>query len=219
MKIRTLDQLMDKVDQDRVWRIREIVALRRQCELRDLQPYVRNALRKSFLTMLYGHWEGFVKNSADNYLEFVSMQGLPMGKLQPCFLSIYFKSSLDQARASKKNSALKSICERLLADQSNVIRIDHKNVINTHSNLKFEVLEEITSCLGLDITDFEPRRKFIDSKLVDRRNHIAHGNYEDMDEEEVDELRQTVVNMMDMFKTQIENAAVQKAYKRKIVEA
>jgi hypothetical protein len=219
MKIRTIDQLLERVDRDRIWRIREIVALTRQCELRDLQPHVRMALRKSFLAMLYAHWEGFVKNTADNYLEFVAMQGLSMGELESCFLSLYFKNSFDQSSLSKKNSALKIMCERMIVERASVIRIEHKNVINTHSNLNFEVLEEITSCLGLDISAYEARRKFIDGKLVARRNKIAHGNHDEIDDEEMNELRQTVVDLMDTFKTQIENAAAQKAYRRSTIAA
>ncbi|UWF67893.1 MULTISPECIES: MAE_28990/MAE_18760 family HEPN-like nuclease [unclassified Brucella] len=214
MKVRTVEQLVDKVNQDRVWRIREIDALTKQCELKSNPSHIREALRKAFLTMLYAHWEGFVKNTADNYLEFVAMQGLKLGALQVCFLSIYLKNKFPSSFESKKNSSLLQICSELFYNTDNVIKIDYKNVISTNSNLNFDTLEEICRCLGLESTIFSSKKNFIDMRLVGRRNKIAHGNYERIDEEEIAELKATVIEMIDSFKNEVENAAVEKRYMR-----
>ncbi|NJM61748.1 MAG: hypothetical protein HC849_18575, partial [Oscillatoriales cyanobacterium RU_3_3] len=47
----------------------------------------------------------------------------------------------------------------------------------------------------------------IDIKLLKTRNEIAHGNYSAFDREEYIELHREVIGMLDMFRTQIENAA------------
>lgn len=214
MKIKNVNQLLDKINDDRIWRIREIDALTKQCELKSISPHAREALKKAFLTMLYAHWEGFVKSSADKYLEFVAMQGLKLGSIKNSFLSIYLKKKFPSSFDSKKNSSFLVICDELFNNTDSVISIEHKNVISTNSNLNFDTLEEICRCLGLDIDKFTLKKNFINNVLVGRRNKIAHGNHERIEEDELAELKETVISMIDLFKTEVENAAILKLYVR-----
>ncbi|NER99516.1 MAG: hypothetical protein F6J86_37840 [Symploca sp. SIO1B1] len=52
----------------------------------------------------------------------------------------------------------------------------------------------------------------IDEKLLHTRNTIAHGNYLIFDREEYIELHREVINMLDLFRNQIENAAIKQEY-------
>ncbi len=90
--------------------------------------------------------------------------------------------------------------------------IPFKNAINTESNLSSKVFKEIIWCLGVDYSFYETKEKFIDSKLLGRRNHIAHGQNMDINISEYSEMRETVIDMMTNFKTQIENCAITKEY-------
>jgi hypothetical protein len=52
----------------------------------------------------------------------------------------------------------------------------------------------------------------IDTKLLQKRNMIAHGEYLDTDVESYQELHEKIISMMNQFRDQIENNAVQKLY-------
>nr|WP_281405864.1 MAE_28990/MAE_18760 family HEPN-like nuclease [Mesorhizobium sp. B2-4-11] len=199
---------------DRVWRIREISALHKQCTTSSISDDTRATLRKAFIAMIYAHWEGFVKSSADYYLEFVAMQGMKMNEIHSSFLSLYFKNQILLGEKSNKNSVMIDFCDSLVSNSDKVIKITHKNVINTHDNLNSKVLVEILICLGLDTEAFETKHKFIDRSLVARRNNIAHGNYEKVDEEEMEEVKRTVIEIMETFRTLVENAATEKRFAR-----
>jgi len=54
----------------------------------------------------------------------------------------------------------------------------------------------------------------IDFKLLKTRNEIAHGEYSVFDKEEYIELHVEVIAMLDIFRNQIENAAINKDYMR-----
>ncbi len=53
--------------------------------------------------------------------------------------------------------------------------------IRTESNLSSKVLKEILWCLGIEDTPFILKAQLIDEKLAGKRNHIAHGEFLDVD--------------------------------------
>jgi MAE_28990/MAE_18760-like HEPN len=68
--------------------------------------------------------------------------------------------------------------------------------------------------LGLDYSFYEIKEVIIDEKLLKRRNAIAHGEYLSLDREEYQQLHDEMLGMMENFRTQIENNAIQKLYLR-----
>ena len=54
----------------------------------------------------------------------------------------------------------------------------------------------------------------INTKLLKTRNEIAHGNYLVFDSDEYIELHIEALGMLDMFRNQIENAAIEKKFMR-----
>ena len=55
---------------------------------------------------------------------------------------------------------------------------------------------------------------FIDAGLVGKRNNIAHGELQDVDEEEMETIKTEVVGLIDIFKNEVENAATLETFKR-----
>lgn len=214
MKIRTKNYLFDKIDADRVWRIREIGTLRAFCTRSSMQQYERIALKRAFVPIAYAHWEGFVKNAAQYYLEFVVMQNLEIGQLSFPFMSLYLCSRFSRDLDTQENERLAELCKLILDNPEERINITYKNVISTRSNLDSKVLKSICRTLGISFSLFETKSKFIDSKLVGRRNHIAHGEHQEIDDEELDQIKDEVVYLIDTFRSEVQNAAELESFKR-----
>ena len=73
-------------------------------------------------------------------------------------------------------------------------------------------MKEITHTLGIDFSPYSTKSILIDTKLLKTRNEIAHGEYSIFDKEEYIELHVEVIAMLDIFRNQIENAAINKDY-------
>ncbi|MBW4593475.1 MAG: hypothetical protein KME46_11270 [Brasilonema angustatum HA4187-MV1] len=210
MKIRTLEQLSDKLAEELAWRKIELSALKALID-KSFSSGKQKALLRSGITMLYAHWEGFIKVAANSYLEFVAMQSLPYNKLSKNFIALAMKDKLDQASETNKATIYSEIADFFMTRLSERSLIKYENRIAT-SNLSSSVFKEIICILGLDYSFYESKEVLIDEKLLKKRNMIAHGNYLDIDEQQYDELHTQVVGIMDNFRNQIDNCASTKQY-------
>ncbi|MFB2772567.1 MAE_28990/MAE_18760 family HEPN-like nuclease [Pelatocladus sp. BLCC-F211] len=211
MKIRTLEQLSDKLAEELAWRKKELSALKALIDLKSSSPGKQKALIRSGITMLYAHWEGFIKVAANSYLEFVAMQSLPYNKLSNNFIALAMKDKLEQARETNKATIYSEIADFFMSKLSERSIIKYENRITT-SNLSSSVFKEIVCMLGLTYSFYESKEILIDEKLLKKRNMIAHGNHLDIDERQYDELHTQVVAIMDNFRNQIDNCASTKQY-------
>ncbi len=97
--------------------------------------------------------------------------------------------------------------------------LDYSDAIQTNSNLNSDVLFDIVTSLGLDYQPFESKPNFIDKWLLSTRTEIAHGQYLEFDHPAYVELSDEVLQLLDMFKTQIENAVTEKNTSRRTTPA
>lgn len=213
MKVRTIDQLLDRISSERVWRIREIAALRSQCFSKSVSVDAQRAVRRAFLPIAYAHWEGFVKKSSHYYLEFVSMQRLKLSELNWPFVSLYLVKEHQADLLSSGSFALEGVCQTIANRSEDRVRLHYKDVISTKSNLNSDVLRHICRSLGLNYSDFQPKELFIDAGLLAKRNHIAHGEAQDIDGDELDSVKEEVIWLIDCFRNKVENAAINSEYK------
>ena len=63
--------------------------------------------------------------------------------------------------------------------------VDHvkdKSIINTRDNLSLDVFKSTLNIIGIDYADsIDTKSTFIDEKLLESRNKVAHGNKIDQD--------------------------------------
>lgn len=64
-----------------------------------------------------------------------------------------------------------------------------------------------------ELTFQSTKSVLIDTKLLKTRNEIVHGNYSVFDRDEYLELHGEVIGMLDLFRNQIENAAIQEIFR------
>lgn len=211
-KICTLDDLSDGLNQQLAWRKKELSDLKSLLDLSPSNTSRRSVLLRSAITILYAHWEGFIKEASSIYLEYVSRQGLRYNQLTNNFIALAFKNQLKLIEETQKpctyTEALNFITSRL--DEHS--RLPYEDVIRTESNLSSSVLKEITCILGLDYSFYELKQELIDTKLLRQRNAVAHGEYLSIEMEGYSDLHKEVIGMMDEFKTQVENHACQRSY-------
>jgi hypothetical protein len=214
MKVRSLDQLLAFIAHERVWRIREISMLKRSCVNTKIADREKDIQRRAIIPLAYAHWEGFVKNSGQSYLDFVASQRLPLCELTSCFQSVYFSVELASELRKEKRHKVVELLHRLETQSDHRVHLKTKGVIATQDNLNSDALEDICLNLGLDYSYFHEHVPFIDKILLAKRNSIAHGEYVFVTGENVDEVCNKVVACIDIFRNLVENAAVENAYKK-----
>jgi hypothetical protein len=209
--MRTVEELVKAIGEDLNWRRKELTELRGliQAHRGELKERV---LIRAAVALLYAHWEGFVKRCGTYYLEFVSYQRVDCDKLAANFLALSAR-----ARAYeyvKRGDILTGIelAEFYMNCTGKQARVPYKKIIDTQSNLGSTVLKEIVAVLGLDATKFSTRFPFIDSSLVNARNHVAHGEALSVSYVEYETLHSDVMTLIHSFQNEVENSAVTKAY-------
>ena len=213
MSIRTAEQLSDRLATDLRWRKKELSEMKSLIEAKNVTDQRHKALLRSGVCILYSHWEGFVKLAANSYLEYVISKKLTYQELSSNFLAWAMKEKLKEAKQTNKPSLYIPICDFFISEL-NQRSILPKNVISTGSNLSSEILKEITYILGIDFSIYSTKSRVIDTQLLKTRNEIAHGEDSVFDRAEYLEVHREILEMLDIFCTQIENAASQKQFRQ-----
>lgn len=213
MRVRTLEELTDKVDADLAWRRKELIALESLVIARSGTQFEEPLLRSS-LAVLYAHWEGFLAAAGGVYLAFVAQRRLDYVELATNFVALCIRARLIQSGDVTGFAASKEVVDLLLLSPSSKSAIPWRDGIRTRANLGSDVLKDIIASLGLDYSPYLTKEKLIDERLVRRRNEIAHGRYLPINVAEYLELHHEVVSLLDVFRTQVQNAAATAAYRR-----
>lgn len=210
-KIRTLDQLNDKLSEEIAWRKKELIYLKTVIA-KEKDKSTQPVLLRSGITILYAHWEGCIKNSATSYIEFVARQNLNYADLSSNFLALVIQQQFMNNPSLSELAKCSNVAELVKYNLNTQSFIQWKETIKTKSNLNSSVLKEIINILGLDYSFYLTKEKIIDETLLRTRNEIAHGERSLISFERYSELHYEIINLMDLFKNQIENAACSKAY-------
>lgn len=219
MKIKNLEELVDRIDDEIAWRKKELISIKNDVgssENKDISEQSR--LIRSGIAMLYAHWEGAIKSLAEYYLIYVSSLNLRYCELKNNFLAIDMKESLNKYADTKKASIHNKFLHDLYEKQNQPSKIPYKNIIKTNSNLKMDILKEITETIGLDSSPYELKKMLIDQRLLGNRNQIAHGERLEKLEgisniSDFLELHEAVYELIELFANNIKTAAQNEDYK------
>ena len=210
--IRTTDELLRIIAQDIIWRKKELTELRGL--IQSCNDGIRqNVLIRAAVSMLYAHWEGFVKSSSHYYLEFVASHRLSYRKLANNFVGLSLRAKFNELGVSEKVSGGNELADFFMTQLDARSAIPYRKGVDTKSNLSSKVLADIVESLGLNIRMFEIKFSFIDLKIVAQRNHIAHGESLDITRDEYFMLHDEVIALIELYRNEIENASVCKTFK------
>ena len=212
MRIRSTEELSECLSEELSWRKRELTTI--GFMLQKQRHHERRLLLRSALCLLYAHWEGFVKVAAKSYLGLVANQGLKYAELSPNFVAFGLRKEIVEAGQSRQPTTHTSLVRKFLLELSELADMRGDIPVATNGNLKMDTLREICCLLGLDDKDYLLKRQLIDQKLLKNRNRIAHGERIFLQLHDYSELQAEVIELLEHFRTDVENAAVVEKFRR-----
>jgi hypothetical protein len=215
MKIRSTGELNEFLNKELVWRKRELTNIKLLLAGTKRSHYME-ALLRSNVCILYAHWEGFVKSAATAYLNYVARKGLRYRDLTPNFVALAVRSELRTAEDSNRMTIHTKVTEFLLSGLHERATLPWSDAVSARDNLNSEVLQEILCLLRLEYTPYETKKVMIDQKLLARRNSIAHGERLYLSVADYDEVHSEIMPLIEMFRTDVENAAHTNAFLRSV---
>lgn len=214
MKIRSQTELQDYLDGALAWRKRELTTIRFKI-INEGRVHEKAVLLRAALPLLYAHWEGFIKNVAVAYLEYVSRQQLLLRELQHNFVALAVRGTILSASASRKGGTHKKVVDSILENLDRAVALNADSAIDTESNLSSLVLRDIMEVVGLEFSaDWQKKATLIDHQLLKSRNEIAHGERTQVDLQAYEQLHNFVIDSLEQFKLGLENAAALKSYRK-----
>jgi hypothetical protein len=213
MSIRTPEQLSDAVSADLIWRKKELAAVRFFVDSGSLAPDRQKVLMRSSMALLYAHWEGFIKTASRAYVEFVQFQRQRYDELATNFVALGARGILSRASATAKLAVHMELVEFFTNRFTERAQLPYREGISTKWNLSAEVFREINDSLGFDYRKYETKDHLIDVRLLKARNSIAHGEYLLIDVDDYRQVSEQVIEMMNSFRTDIDNAVVLRRYR------
>jgi len=212
MSSRTSEELIAELDSDLAWRKQELAALRFAVEtsLDGEQPIMIRAA----IALVYAHWEGYVKDAARRYLNFVAMRRLPYTELADHFAALGIRREASKLVNAGTPDDCVQAYRNLMASQSGKSSLPDTGIIDTGSNLNYEQFERILTTLGINSGSYSTRQAMIDERLLKTRNNIAHGDFVEPDFEQYDEVHGAVLDMLSDLRDRIAEAAETGAYRR-----
>lgn len=210
MKIRSVEEFSDILNSDIAWRRKEVQTLLNYARVSKGRDQM-SALRAS-VPILYSHWEGFIKNSSEQYLVYVKSQKYLFKELKDNFLAIKFFTTLKNCEESNRVIYHQEVINSIRNECNERINIQIENVIRTESNLSSEILKNILFIIGLDPNLYELKNHLIDTKLLKIRNEIAHGEETYVDLTDYELLITEIFDVLSDFKNRLENIVLTKAF-------
>ncbi|MDO8696847.1 MAG: MAE_28990/MAE_18760 family HEPN-like nuclease [Pseudomonas sp.] len=201
---------MNQLDDDMAWRIKEMHEL--QSTIQKAQGKNVDVHIRAGVSMLYAHWEGFIKGAANAYVAYLAHRSDLNSDLQPCFVALGMKSMLGALEGTGKASMAVSAVSYLLAEMDKPVKLPKTDAISAQSNLTSDVFTNIACWIGISVARYSTRFTLIDKTLLSTRNGIAHGEFLVIDKARFESLASEILELIRWFKTDIENAVVNKAF-------
>lgn len=212
MKIKTLEELEDKLDQDLAWRKKEILSLKLLIDKNDQD---RNILLRAGIALLCAHFEGFIKKASNLYVIYIGYQKVQCSNIINSLLAIKFKKDFENCGKTDKHSIHAEMLNKLDQIKNETFFLKYKEdspIISTQSNPSSEVLDEILNTLGISSTIFETKKQYIDFSLLYKRHKVVHGYRFEIEYDDFDLVSDIVMKLIDEYKNIIIKSAEEKIF-------
>lgn len=212
MMKRTPTQFVETLERALFWRKKELTSLKFTVSRARSQQ--QEMLLRAAVCLLYAHWEGFIKDAAQEYVRYVVSQGLRLQDVAVHFVALGLRSDIVTAGASRRSTLHTSLIEKVLTGQDEQFRARWENAIDTGSNLDARYLTEILSLVGVNPANYVSKGRLLDERLLKNRNSIAHGRGMRIGFDDYSELHDVIVTLLDRFRDDLEQSAISSNYLR-----
>jgi hypothetical protein len=207
----TEQDLTDLFDADLIWRRKELSDVKSAIKAADAPA--KPVLLIALIAISYAHWEGYIRTCSNRYFQHLTLRRKPFSELER---QIYVNTFLGRVDAvHRQRVSLKDRCDLIndiLDGRGGRFGYMNPSLLDTQSNLNTDVIKDICLICAVDPSHFESQRTFIDIFVLKRRDAIAHGQQEYIQEDEIDDLVASVLSLMTHFRTLLENKVYTKAY-------
>ncbi len=170
--------ILDSVSQDLNWREAEIAAMRILLSSPGVSFVQKKSLLRAAWALLYAHYEGFCKNTLMTFYDFIVNCGIPCRDLPPSTKMLALKKSFTNIR---KMADLDLMNEIAHFEANRLAMPPQFPDVDTESNLWPSVLVELMEAADLNTAKVEEHELKLKT-LVARRNKIAHGEHNIIEE-------------------------------------
>lgn len=209
--IRLPGQLQSKLDRSLAKRKTELASQRATVLRAAAEAPV---LRRSGITLIYAHWEGFFREACEGYLELVGSTARRVHELTPTFQAMAMRGQIRRFGASGKTAdhvQLIDLIRRETRPPSSERRLPWRRAFRL-GNMKPESMREAIECLGLDYDPFALQEHQLIRRIRRTRNLIAHGRGVPVDQTTYDELHRGTIDLLDVLRDQVLDASSTAAY-------
>lgn len=212
MPIRTLQDLEATLTEDLKWRKAELDTIDQM--IKNSRRHQESALIRSGITLLYAHWEGYVKLACCAYLEYINYKGLDIQQLRDELVAVTLRGIIIAGEMSKQAEDHTRIVRHVRGNSGEkAILPFNKATIKTNNNLGFDTFTDVMHSIGCDTPEYASYNIPI-TRLVKRRNSIAHGDRElSTTQQDWEDIFFRVHDAMKRVRTQISNSATMEEFR------
>jgi hypothetical protein len=191
------ENFLRELESDRDWRVKEFATIKKVYVTVKTTDF-ESIYLKMIVPIIYAHWEGFCVTTFKSIISFINSQKLSYADLTTSLFTYAQQNTYDYLKGKQSfEQRCKFTKEFLNILSTNDFTLNTK--VNTKSNLKFDVFNEICDVIGIEITPFKNYKDDL-NKLVHLRNAIAHGeNSIKLDIDIITENIELVTQLMDLF--------------------
>ena len=206
---RTKMQAIEALDDEFAWRQRELIVISQEVR-RSSEPWTTTLVRAS-VPLLYAHWEGYIKKAAEVLTSFVIELRLPYKDLSYQMRALGARHKLTAFRSANPGDSIDAL---IWIDRMGDLRprFAPGKWVDTESNLSSVVFSRILAWIGIPAHSYESRFQQIDKELLNRRNHIAHGQSLTLERMSYISLQKDILLLMRMFKNDLQNYIMAEGY-------
>lgn len=177
MSIKNPIKLVDYIDHSYLLRKKEITDF--LILVNKTETELKETLEKSFVLLLYSHWEGYIKEVSNLYIRYITSQKKTIQELTDNFYDIYLKELL-KSYQKNTNLEIESDLRKRILKLEQKFNIDftsdyyEKFILGIESNLKFEKYLNICKLTNYEFNDEMGLFERVLFKVIHNRNSIAH---------------------------------------------
>lgn len=162
-----MHRVIEEISIDNEWRDRDFAKFKIIANNIDKTLWYRMCI-----PIVYAHWEGFVVNSLKTLITYLNRLELLPNNINTNLIVVCLADSYKSLSGKQTFEQRIEFTNKFQTRLTNKVKFQKK--INTKSNLKSTVLQEICFMYGFNFEKFKNVTSDID-RLVNVRNSIAHG--------------------------------------------